>query len=241
MKLHRVLALGAFTVTLSAAGAGQAANLISNGDFETGDFSGWTVDTQAGSAGALYVQANNGGGGQGTAINPAGGDFFALTAQPGPGSYALTQIFSVLGGAYFVDFDLFANDYSGTVFPGRDYTVDPTQNAVADILRVGADPFSDNPADLKALLYGPGADLTSPPPNPWTRYHRMVNLAPGTYKIRFAETDNQSFFNLGVDNVSITAAGGVGPVPEPATWALMLTGFGLLGVVTRRQRRPVEV
>lgn len=34
---------------------------------------------------------------------------------------------------------------------------------------------------------------------------------------------------------------GVGPVPEPASWALMLTGFGLAGAALRRRRRTQSV
>ena len=35
-----------------------------------------------------------------------------------------------------------------------------------------------------------------------------------------------------VDNISLVSA----PVPEPATWAMMLIGFGGMGLVTRRRR-----
>ncbi len=48
----------------------------------------------------------------------------------------------------------------------------------------------------------------------------------GTFRLRFAEVDNQSFFNHGVDNVSIKAT-----VPEPAT--LLLLGTGLLAIGRR--------
>jgi hypothetical protein len=50
-----------------------------------------------------------------------------------------------------------------------------------------------------------------------------------TLRLRFAETDNVNFFNLGVDNVSLSA------VPEPATWVMTL---GALMCAMRRGRRP---
>jgi len=41
----------------------------------------------------------------------------------------------------------------------------------------------------------------------------------------------------GVQDVLVTAADrGAGGVPEPASWALMITGFGALGAVLRRRR-----
>ncbi|WP_394763175.1 PEPxxWA-CTERM sorting domain-containing protein [Phenylobacterium sp.] len=43
---------------------------------------------------------------------------------------------------------------------------------------------------------------------------------------------------IGLDNVTITDAGPVGGgVPEPASWALMLLGFGGLGAALRQRRR----
>jgi PEP-CTERM motif len=39
-------------------------------------------------------------------------------------------------------------------------------------------------------------------------------------------------FGLGMWNV------GGGAVPEPATWAMMVGGFGLMGAVLRRSRKP---
>jgi hypothetical protein len=49
-------------------------------------------------------------------------------------------------------------------------------------------------------------------------------------KLTLSSTDNGSggvFF----DGLSVTA------VPEPATWALMIGGFGMAGALLRRQRR----
>ena len=80
-----------------------------------------------------------------------------------------------------------------------------------------------------------GADAGSNP-NPWTSYSfDLTSLAGagGTYQIRFAEVDNQGFFNMGVDNVSINVAA----VPEPGTYALMLAGLAGVGFVARARRR----
>jgi len=56
---------------------------------------------------------------------------------------------------------------------------------------------------------------------PWITYSGSLSMAPGTYQIRFAETDNVLFFQQGVDNASIN----LGAVPEPSTWAMMILAF----------------
>ena len=70
-----------------------------------------------------------------------------------------------------------------------------------------------------------------------------ISLAAGPY------AGGHLFLNLGVPSdftaccgatmafQTFVAAGGGGAVPEPASWALMLTGFGGLGVTLRRRRR----
>jgi hypothetical protein len=219
----------------------HAGELLVNGDFETGTFAGWQTSVQ-GSNGNLFVQANNGGS---TPIslhpyqlNATGGNYFALSDDGGPGSYSLTQSFSVASGTsdVTVGFQLFANDWAGAsscTHPCHDSTESPNQNVEVDILTGGANPFTDNPADIVATLYGPGADPLSASANPWTTYSDDLGaLAAGVYQIRFVETDNQNYFNMGVDNVSVDALG----VPEPAS----LTLFGaslILGFAVHRWRR----
>jgi hypothetical protein len=41
--------------------------------------------------------------------------------------------------------------------------------------------------------------------------------------------------DLGLDDISLTAVAGV--VPEPASWAMLIAGFGLVGAAARRRRR----
>lgn len=62
-------------------------------------------------------------------------------------------------------------------------------------------------------------------------------LANGvTYSLRFtglAQSDSTAF----IDNVVLTSTA----VPEPASWAMLLGGFGLVGVAARRRRSGVAV
>jgi len=60
-----------------------------------------------------------------------------------------------------------------------------------------------------------------------------ANLTPGT-NYTFVYSGN--LVNSG--NISGNAALGMAAVPEPATWGLMLLGFGGIGMAMRRRRRP---
>jgi len=44
-----------------------------------------------------------------------------------------------------------------------------------------------------------------------------------------------------LDNVTLGAAGPISAVPEPATWAMMIAGFGAVGALARSQRRRQAV
>jgi hypothetical protein len=222
-----------------------AGPLLVNGNFETGDFSGWTKSVQSGSAGDAFVVANIVGGTSPLSNfpypqNSTGGNYFALTDQTNPGSYVLTQSFTLSeASAIIVSFDLLVDnqaDSAAATPPERDYTAVPNQNVVVDILRAGADAFTTNPADIIAVLYGPGGTGL----NAWASYgFDLGPLAAGTYQFRFGETDNQSFFQAGLDNVEVIGYTSRGDVPEPAT--LGLIGAGLAGMLrTRRQRRKAH-
>ena len=45
------------------------------------------------------------------------------------------------------------------------------------------------------------------------------------------------FHPFGIDNVNFSSGPVAGPVPEPGTWAMMLLGFGGVGMTMRRSRR----
>jgi hypothetical protein len=221
-------------VALATAAPATAANLIVNGDFETGTYAGWTTSVEGGSNGNLQIEGYDGTSPISSFAyqnNAAGGDFFSITDQGGPGAYSLTQAFTLTKSATVtITFDHFANNSTRTVIDnGRLYSTGANQNAVVDLLTGTAGAFTTNAADIVATLYGPGAD-GGPNPNPWATYSTKLMLGAGTYQIRFAEADNQGFFQQGVDNVSVSA------VPEAATWAMLIAGFGLVGAAARRAR-----
>lgn len=64
---------------------------------------------------------------------------------------------------------------------------------------------------------------------PFTAFSAPVTLAGGTYSLIFAANTASGDNSALIDRVSIDA------VPEPAAWALMVSGFGLVGATMRRR------
>ena len=65
-------------------------------------------------------------------------------------------------------------------------------------------------------------------------------LAPGSYQLRFGVSnwgDSQFDSGLAFAGLELNDVPIEGGVPEPATWAMMLLGFGAIGIALRR--RPI--
>jgi len=204
MKLSIIAAVAALAATSPVA----AANLITNGNFETGTLSGWTLADSG--SGSWFVIGN----GAGTAISgfptptlAAGGSFVAMTDQSNPGSHNLSQTLTLGAGAFVLSFAARGVDQSGSGGAAdQQYIVTVDGTTVA------------------------GAILNSA----WSDFSFNLNLAAGSHTIAFQENDRRGYYTGGLDNVSLTAA-----VPEAATWAMMVVGFGLVGVAARRRSATV--
>ncbi len=226
---------------IPALASGATVQLITNGDFETGSFAGWTAVSQAGSDGNLYIDApgtTTPYSSSSTAANPGGGSFYAVTDQGGPGTYALIQSFTFtsIPTSAVLTFDMFANSYGGfSVHPdGLEHNSSPNQHARVDLLSGSAGAFDTGAGVLANFFLGVDSGTN---PNPYTSYSFDITsliTSPGTYQLRFAQVDNQGFFNMGVDNVSLLSSD-ESAVPEPSN--IVLLGALFSGGLLFRNRR----
>jgi len=157
-----------------------------------------------------------------------------------PDSLAAPSSFTISGGN---------PDTSGTAFLFN--TTAWTSGELDDYLGISASPTNSIGAFLPATLtFQPGADGywvyqfalgtqnllgTSGVGQPGQDAYLFTlgqNLAAGGYIVAFLEQDGA--FGATANSGAILETGGV---PEPATWAMMLVGFGAVGVAMRRSRR----
>ena len=86
MRLRTIVKALAVVVTSATLAAAAPIELVANGDFETGSLTGWTVTDQAGGSGTWFIGTPGSTtpmSGLPTAVNPAGGSFYAVTDQGG--------------------------------------------------------------------------------------------------------------------------------------------------------------
>ncbi len=202
-SIVKFLAATTCLVCVSAAGAATASgNLLTNGDFATGDLTGWTLNAPGRPTEPPYIQVTN---------NFTRGCFSAAyycfyTKVGTPGDFVdLSQSFhSKAGSPLTIDFH-FLQQVAGPTNP-------LSFSVVLDGTTLGTFTNTSFVVDQLVALHA-------------------LSTGNDTLDFKFAE-----FQGLGAQ-----AIGGVSvSVPEPASWALMITGFGLTGASLRR-RAPKAV
>jgi len=223
---------GIFALALAgtlSAGAAQAlsVDLISNGDFETGDLSGWSTTQTDNSNG---FQINNG------RFNPAGpqgrtapisGNYDALSSQTGYGIGTLTQFFTVpdqVVSATFTFTEKVMNYYLfGFSDPSQEFRVSIIDQAGAVISNIFSTDAGDptRPASPTTLSY----DLTS-----------LLQANQGnTLGVQFQQQDSYYYMNTSLDDIAMMVETPAA-VPLPPTIWMMLAALGLFGVLGWRRR-----
>ena len=221
------LAICALSASVALSATGANAVTIANGGFEAdaasvplngvyfGAITGWNSPGYLTSAG--YYSAT-----------PPEGRVFALVGNGiDTGGYHLSQTITGLnsGSTYTVTFSLASEDF---VIPGTVEEVDVFMSSgSSSALQTFSAPLSSNTTPFGL---GPLWDH-------WSSFNYSFVANSSSATIDFMQTAaTTGAGDTGIDQVSISLAGGV---PEPATWALMVGGFGALGSALRRRRATV--
>ncbi|TCP33592.1 PEPxxWA-CTERM sorting domain-containing protein [Sphingomonas sp. BK235] len=212
MKRLALLVLATLAATPAA-----AANIVTNAGFENGA-TGWYVDPTPGSGALITAFAGAGRASDGYAVSGCVGA--ACTASYGGGFYIGQALTTVAGSSY--DLSLWVAETAAGTSGFSVYW----NGALVDLI---ADPNHDSARyDLDTDRY-----VTS------YRQFTFKNLLAtgGATDLRIHGRQDQG--GILFDDVSVTAAGAPGAVPEPATWAMMLIGFAGIGQALRRRRTAV--
>ncbi len=225
IHMRKLLASVALAAALSSGAAKASVVLSDNFDGEHGGtsalnyagFANWDVTGKV----DLVRQADYG-------INCVTGSCVDLDGTTGPGKITTKSSYSFnVGDTVTLTWALSGNQrgggadnfLAGFVFGGATQT--------DNVTFFGTNFGSFNGSSLNGTLLGVASSYA------WTTSSfSFVAGSAGTLK---AYLGTESADNVGpvVDNVSLSITGGV---PEPATWAMMILGFGFAGAALRRRR-----
>ena len=233
------LALGIFAAAFGASAA-SAVTVYSN-DFQSGstaNFSGGSIVTSPnGTAKFLGALASGGA----TTLTLTGlaahstvtlnFDLDVILSMDGDGQFGGGRDQFLLTSAGTMIRTLLDNDYA--IFPGN------TQDNGGQGTPTIAGGYAAGTGALSKNTFGYAYNGDTNIGNAVYRYSFTFADAAPTISFTFRGNTSEGVDNefYGIDNVSVATDAVAGAVPEPATWGMMLTGFGLIGFVARRAKR----
>jgi hypothetical protein len=189
---------------------------VVNGGFETGTFAGWTTVDQVGGSGSWIVYSGTVTSVSGSFISaPPEGTFAATSDQTGPGSHILYQDLILGPGAQLLHLFVYYDNQAGffATPPTLDYNVFPNQQYRIDIMNPAAPVDSVAASDVLAdVFHTSEGDPPFLPPTPME--FDLTPFAGTTVRLRFAEVDNQFFFQASTDAVGNLCGNGLTELGE---------------------------
>ncbi len=182
--------------------SGLETEYIVNGDFETGDFTGWMVSNSAGQGAVTVINDGSyipisfvvGA----SVLPPISGSYDVISDQGGPSLHLMSQPFivpPVVSNAIISWDDRIRNFHTVFVDPGQEFKVEILDSAMNPVHEV----FSTNPGD-SLLQVGPNArsfDITSV----------LQSLSGQMVCVRFTNDVTQYFQTITLDNISLKMGG----------------------------------
>ena len=228
MRYLTTLAIAAIAATSAAA----SPNLVTNGDFEAGntgftseyDYFDYAANPGLDMGEAKYTVATN-------AVLPH--HLFTSFADhtSGAGNYMVVNGSSLAGTVVWTQTLFVTTDtnYNFSAWLASVYAASPAS------LQMVVTSFTASRSTLPS--FGDtvlGTFAASGTPRAWNNITASFNSGSASMiNISFVNQNTDLDGNdFGLDDISLSLA-----VPEPATWALMIGGFGLVGIAARRRRR----
>lgn len=216
MGIKHVLMAGIVATGMIAASSASATTTIVNGSFENGVSipSGGFVTVNANDSSSITGWTVGGGGVDyvGTYWKAADGTRSIDLSGNSAGSISQT-LDTIIGQQYTVTFSLAGNPDGGAGVKVAVTSVAGSLPAI-ETFTVGAANTHDDMG--------------------WQTFNYRFTAFDTTSVLTFASATG-SAYGPALDNVSISA------VPEPATWGLMIVGFGMMGVAVRRRNVRTSV
>ena len=154
-----------------------------------------------------------------------------IDGTPGPGNMATLPIAFTAGRLVTISYDLSGNQRNSG---SDDFVLTLSTGAPTDLLNITCiSGFSCIPNDLFGFTSGAEGVIVAGS-TAWTTYSlSFLPVQSGTLVLGFSSSSADNVGPL-LDNVLVSQA-----VPEPASWAMLIAGFGLVGAAARRRRITV--